>query len=277
MPSFTTRLARGWDRALEHLPLAAVPLVTALMATEKIQRIATFQGGHFGLRLGLPVSVVNVWQFVSVPNESVSIGVPLPEALPLVLVALPIGIVVQAALSAGYFGGLASALETGSFEFGASVRRHFVPFLVYTLVPMVVVAPAAVLGLADSRLLFPVILLLVVAFIVAAYLFYATPYLVVLRETDIVSALRTSYDLATEGGPYFRYAAGYAGFVLAVSAVATAVVVNLGLVGVAVGVVAGAPIGLACNAATMRFVADIDPESPTLGDWNEGPAAGAEP
>lgn len=252
-------------------------MLTAVLATDNIERVATFDGGHFGLKLGLPVSVVNIWQFVSLPNQSVGLGLPLPEALPLVLVVLPLLIVVQAVLSAGYFGSLATALETGSYEFGASVREHFWPFLAYTAIPIAVVAPIAVLGLASGRLAIPLILTLVVAFLVAAYLFYATPYLVVLHGDDILSALRSSYGLAVEGGAYFRFAAGYAGFVLAVSVVATAVVVNLGLIGVALGVVAGAPVGLACNATTMRFVADIDPESPSLGDWEDGPAAGAEP
>lgn len=270
MPPFTTRLADGWRWGLDHLPLALVPLVSAALATEKIQRIATFRGGHVGLRLGLPAGIVDIWQFVSVPNESVSVGLPLPEALPLVLVLLPVAVVVQAALAAGYFGSLAAALESGTYAFAPNVRRHFGPFLVYTLVPLLVVAPLAFLGVADARAVPPVLVVLVPAFIVAGYLFYATPYLVVLRGTDIVSAFRASYGLAVAGGPYFRYAAGYAGFVLAVSLVATAVVVNLGLLGVAVGVVAGAPVGLACNAATMRFVADIDPGSPSLGDWNDG-------
>lgn len=262
---------------MEFLPLAAVPMVTAIMATEKIERVVTFDGAHIGPRLGLPVGVVNIWQFVSLPNESVSVGLPLPEALPLVAVILPLAVVVQAALSAGYFGSLATALESGTFEFGAGLRRHFVPFLVYTIVPIALVAPVAVLGLASGRSVLPVILLLIVGFIVAAYLFYATPYLIVLRDTDLLSALEASYDLATAGGPYFRYAAGYAGFVLALSIVATAVVVNLGLLGVAVGVVAGAPVGLACNAATMRFVADIDPESPSLGEWAGERADSPEP
>jgi hypothetical protein len=266
VPSFTARLADGWERGLEFLPLAIVPAVTTLLATDNIERVATFDGWHFGLKLGLPVTVVNLWQFVSLPNQAVGVGLPLPEALPLVLVVLPLGIVVQAALSAGYFGSIATALERGSFEFVESIRRHFVAFLVYTVIPVAVVAPVVILGLANSRLVLPIVLLLVVAFLVASYLFYAAPYLVVLRDTDIVSALRASYSLATEGGPYLRYAAAYAGFVLALSAVATAVVVNLGLIGVAVGVVASAPVGLACNAATMRFVADIDPESPSLGE-----------
>lgn len=271
MPPFTTRLAEGWRWGLEHLPLALVPLVTALLATEKVQRIAGFRGRHLELRLGLPAGVVDLWQFVGVPNEPVGVGVPVPEALPLLVVVLPVAVIVQAALAAGYFGSLAAALESDTYDFAANVRRYFVPFLGYTVIPIVVVAPIAVLGLAGGRLLEPLVLLLVPVFIVAAYLFYATPYLVVLRGDGLVSALEESYRMAMDGGPYLRYAAGYAGFVLAVSLIATAVVVNLGLFGVAVGALAGAPVGLACNAATMRFIADIDPESPTLGERADGP------
>lgn len=277
MPPFTTRLADGWQRGLEFLPLALVPLLTAVFATEKVQRVAAFHGRHFGLRLGLPAGVVDLWQFVSVPNESVGVGVPLPEALPLLVVMLPVAIVVRAGLAAGYFGSLETALETGRYDFAASVRGHFAPFLAYTLIPMVVVIPLGLIGVGGNRQLVPIVLLLVPAFVVAGYLFYATPYLVVLRGADIWTALRASYQLAVDGGPYLRYAVGYAGFVLGVSLVATAVVVNLGLLGVAIGVVAGAPVGLACNAATMRFVADIDPRSPSLGDWDDDPIGGGQP
>ncbi|MDZ7702567.1 MAG: hypothetical protein U5J98_11195 [Halobacteriales archaeon] len=275
MPPFTTRLAEGWDRALDHLALALVPVATALLATDKIGAIASFRGGHVGLRLGLPVGIVDLWQFVSLPNSSMTIGLPLPEALPLAVVVVPLGILLQAALSAGYFGSLESALRTGEFEFIVEVRRSFWPFLLYTVVPMVVALPLALLGLADSRGLLPLLVVLVPVFLIAAYLFYATPYLIVLRDLDLLPAARRSYALASEGGPYLRFAGGYAGFVLAVSLVTTAVVVNLGLAGVAIGVVALAPVGLAANATAMRFVADLDDRSPSLGGWPDGPADGA--
>ena len=196
-------------------------------------------------------------------------GLPLPEALPLLVVAVPVGVVLRAALAAGYFGSLAGALERGRYGFVGHVRRHFVPFLGFTVLPMLVLLPLALLGVANHAFLLPAMLLLVPAFIVAAYLFYATPYLIALRDAGLRMALEDSYRMAVAGGPYWRYALGYAGFVLAVSAVATAVVVNLGLLGVAVGAVAAAPVGLAANAATMRFVADVDPASPSLGDWDD--------
>lgn len=255
-----------------------MPAVTAVMATDKIEAIASFRGGHVGLRLGLPVGIVDLWQFVSVPNETASVGLPLPEALPLAAVVVPIAIVLQAALAAGYFGSLEAALRTGEFAFVAELRDSFRPFLLYTLIPLAVTLPLAALGLANSRALVPVMLVLIPAFLVAAYVFYATPYLVVLRDEGLLASARRSYGLAVGGGPYLRYAAGYAGFVLALSLVTTAVVVNLGLVGVAVGVVALAPVGLAANAATMRFVADIDDGSPTLGEWPDEPGSnGSEP
>lgn len=60
MPPFLTRLADGWARGSDHLALALVPLLTSLLATEKIGRIAAFDGRHLGLRLGLPVGVVDL-------------------------------------------------------------------------------------------------------------------------------------------------------------------------------------------------------------------------
>lgn len=277
MPPFTARLSEGFDRAVAHLPLALVPLVTALLATDKIRKVALFDGRHFGLRLGLPVGVVDMWQFVSVPNETAGVGLPLPESLPLAAVLIPLGIVVQAALASAYFGSLREALEIDTFDFVANLRRYFGPFLVYTVLPMLVVLPLALLELSGRRLYLPLLVLLVPAFLVAAYLFYATPYLIVLRDVGLLPAARRSFALAVAGGAYFRFAAGYVGFVLGLSLLATAVVVNLGLFGVAIGALGLAPVGLAANATAMRFVADIDPGSPSLGEWDGQSARPGEP
>lgn len=272
MPPFTTRLQEGWLQAMEHLPLALVPLVTALLATDNVQQVASFRGAHFGFKFGLPLGVIDIWQFVNVPDQSVSVGFPLPEALPLLVVALPLGIVVQAGLSAGYFGSLAAALETGEYAFVQAVRHYFVPFFLYTLIPVLVIAPLGLTAFAAGRAGPVLLLVLLPVFLIAAYLFYATPYLIVLRDIGLVDALKHSYELAVAGGPYFRFAIGYALFVLGVSIGATAIVVNLGLIGVLLGAVLGAPIGLTANAMTMRFVADLDDASPDLGTWDDSTA-----
>lgn len=271
MPGIQARLADGWDRALEHPPLWSVPAVTALLATDKIGRILAFEGGHVGVRLALPVDVVDLWAFVSVPADGASLWLSMPTGSPVALVAVPVAVVVRAALGAGYFGSIREAAETGEYDFVANARRHFAPFLLYAFLPVLALLPLVVVveGRGTQAVL-PFVVLLLPLVLVLSYLFYATPYLVVLRETDLVTAARASYGFAVDGGPYARYAAGFAGFVLAASLVLTAVVVNLGAVGIVLGIGLGAPLGLACNAATMRFVADIDPRSPSLGQGAAG-------
>ncbi|WP_254545525.1 hypothetical protein [Halomarina pelagica] len=266
MLSFVDRLAAGWEDARAHLPLALVPLLTALLHTDKIAAVLAADGTHFGVRLGLPATVVDLWGFVSVPNEGVNVDLGGPVGFPLALIVLPLALAIRAGLAAGYFGSVRDALATGSYDFAANARRYFVPFLVYTFVPVLLLLPLVLLGLSGARgVLLPLVVVLVPVVAVVTYLFYATPYILVLRETDLVSAARASYALALAGGPYLYFAVGFAAFVLLVSAVATAVVVNLGAVGVALGAIVAAPVGLAANATAMRFVADVDPESPPFG------------
>ncbi|WP_129115726.1 hypothetical protein [Halegenticoccus tardaugens] len=271
MPPFATRLADGWNAAQSNLPLALVPLVTALLDTNKVGKVLANGGMHFGLQFGLPAGVVDLWQFVSVPNGGATVdpgvgGVGTGVGLLL----LPIALAVQAALSAGYFGSVRDALRAGSYDFSSNARRYFLPFLLYALVPVLLSLPLAFVATTGaSRSFFVLFLVLILAIPVVTYLFYATPYLVVLRETDLLSAARGSYALAIAGGPYLTFALNFAAFVLASSLLATAVVVNLGAAGVVLGALAAAPVGLAANAMTMRFVADVDPRSPPLGTWGD--------
>jgi len=267
MPDFTTRLSAGLECAADHLALALVPVLFALLDTNKILAITSFDGGHVGFRIGIPFSVVTVWQFVSVPQSGVNVepGVPI-EALPLAVVTVPALLVVQAAVAAGYFGSLRNALAGAPYDFLGHARRYFLPFLVLTLVPFLFVLPLALGVFGIGRLtgsLGTAALALVVP---------AAVLLLVLRDTELLDAARGSYSLAIAGGPYLAYAAGYAVFVLLVSPVATAVVVNLPLVGVPLGVLAGGFVGLGVNLATMRFLADVDPVVPADLGRGEDPA-----
>jgi hypothetical protein len=271
MPNVSERLTDGWQRALDTLPLALVPLLFALADVDELRTVVAFEGFHVGFRLGLPVSVVSLWQFVSLPQSGVNVdaGVPL-AALPVAVVSVPVLLVAQAALAAGYFGSIADSLRTGEYRFRENAVEHFRPFLVLTVLPVLVLLPFA-LGLfglgaaAGHSAVAPVLLVGVPAFVFVTYLFFATPYLVVLRETTVLDAARGSYALAVAGGPYLAYAAGVACFVLLVSPVTTVLVVGIPVVGLPVGLAVGSVVGLAVNTATMRVVADVDDNSPALG------------
>jgi hypothetical protein len=280
MPAFTTRLADGWQRALGMLPLALVPLAFALTDVGKIRSVVAFDGVHVGFRLGLPVSVVTPWQFVSVPQTGVNVdpGVPL-DALPVAAVTVPLFLVVQAALTAGYFGAIADHLATGEYRFVDNAVTYFGPFLVLTALPVLLLLPFALglfgLGVAGGGMgaLLPFVVLSVPVVVAVAYLFFVTPYLVVLRETGLVDAARGSYALAVSGGPYLAYAAGVAGFVILFSPLATVLVVSVPLVGLPVVFLGGSVLGLALNVTTMRFVSDVDEAVPPLGDWPDDHSA----
>ncbi|WP_276273139.1 hypothetical protein [Haloarcula litorea] len=271
MPSLTTRLVDGFERVGDVLALAFVPVVTALLQTDKVRAVLAFDGVHVGFSLGSPIGVVDVWTFVDPPSRgaTVSAGVPVGES-PLSLALVPVALAVNAALAAGYFGSIGQSLVAGSYDFAANVREHFRPFLVLNVVPALLFLPFAVLGIgAGPWALAPVVVLLIPVSVAAAYLFAATPYLVVLRGVGVVDAARASYGFATDGGPYLRYVVGFALVVLAASPVASVVVVSVPIVGLVVGLGAAAVAGLAANVATMRFVADLDPESPAVGPWPE--------
>lgn len=274
MPTFTARLADGWKKAGDHISLILVPILLAVMQTDSIRQVLTYDGAHIGIKFGVPASVVTIWQFVSLPGSGVTANVGLPLSAPFAVVVIPGVLVLRAGLSAGYFGTIAAELLGRHEGFAMSVLAYFVPFLVITALPYVILVPLALglLGfgsLGEGGAIVGAVFFLIPAFVAAGYLFWATPYLVVLRRTGFLTAARGSYQLAVDGGPYLSYTVGYLGLVLLVSAVATAVVVNVSAVGLLIGIVGGGFLGLVLNITTMRFVADIDPQCPTAGEWPE--------
>lgn len=276
MPKFTTRLSDGWERALQNLPLAGVPIFFALVDTNKLLTVLRFEGGHIGFKFGLPVSVVTVWEFVSLPNSGVSVNTGLPvEALPVAILTVPVLLLVQAVLTAGYFGSIRNTLYGEPYEFVPNCRRYVVPFVIITSVPTLLLLPLAA-GVIGSATLsggfggtsLVILLLGSVVFVILGYLFYPVPYVVVLQQTGVVAAARRSYALATQSGPYFAYTAGFVLFVLSVSPIFTVLVVNIPVIGLPIGIVGGGILGLAVNIMTMRFVSDIDFDGTNPLSWN---------
>ncbi|MFC6873501.1 hypothetical protein [Halobellus marinus] len=237
--------------------------------TNKLLAILRFDGGHIGFKFGLPVSVITVWQFVSVPNSGVNVNTGLPiEFLPVAIVTVPALLVVQAVLTAGYFGSIRNSLYGELYAFVLNCKRHFIPFLIITSLPTLLLLPLAAGIIGTSAVTggfggttFVILLVALVGFVILGYLFYPVPYLIVLHQTGVVDAAQRSYALATQGGPYVSYTAGFALFVLGISPIATALVLNIPVIGLALGIIGGGILGLAANIMTMRFIADIASKS----------------
>ena len=111
----------------------------------------------------------------------------------------------------------------------------------------------------------PLLVVFAVGFLVLAYLFFATPYLVVVAELTLASALRRSVELATGDGRVLGFFLGYVLVSAILSVPISMLAFSSGLVGVAAAVVASTPAALLLNVATLLFVRDLvaEPASPT--------------
>lgn len=260
------RLVEGWRRGRAHLWLALVPLFTGLLAFEKIQRVVSFRGSHVSVRTTLPAGILDVWSFVGTPGGT-TVGATLPTSATGLLVAVVL-VVVRAALSAGYFGSIADLVTGETVDFEANVGHYFLRFLTYeiaaTVVTLLLFAPLLAVVGAGGRGGAALLLVAIPVVLVLSYLFYATPYVMVLRDTGLLDAAGVAYGLAVEGGAFFRYSAGFALVVLVASPLSSVVVVTLSSLGVLVGLAAGAVAGLVGNVATTLMVADVDPEAPPV-------------
>lgn len=276
-------LRDGWRQAIGSLAaLAVVPAVTALLSVGNVLRVVGAEVDfHAGIQFGLPAPIVDVWAFVSLPNPAIDLVGP-SSGLVAPFGVAAVAVVVQGVLAAGYLGSVREGLATGSYDFLANVRRYLVPILAYTAIPgllgvaLLAASSGAITATEVGGTLAPVVVLLAVIALPVGYLVFATPYLVVLRDCGLVEALRASVGHALSSGAYLRYAIGYALVVGGLSVPTTLLVVNARLVGVLVGTVAAAPIGLAATVATTRFLADLDDAAADVGLASGGnqPAGG---
>lgn len=255
VPSIVTRLGGAVD-ALGDRGLwgyAAVPMLTTLLRFDKVRAVLTADGLNFGLNFGLPLPVSSGWKFVSTSfGGGAQVSGPATATVAGVFV---VGVLLQGLLMAGYLGGLWASFRGVDQSFVASVRRYLLPFVGFGLLLTALVLPPILVTLAGAPI-GPVVVLWLVVTLVVSYLTYGAPYLVVVEDVGLLTALARSLSLATTG-PYARFAAGYVAVVVGVSLPATAVVANTGVLGVVLATVLLAPVGLVFDAATLRFVADV--------------------
>jgi hypothetical protein len=257
MVEFAARLSEGWKFVEDHTTLAVVPFLSTFLGVSEMVRVLSFRGSHVGITFPFPAALVDLWTFVSVPNTG---GIDGGAAFVVVATVLPI----KAGLVAGYLGSIAEEFEVGRHDFSTNVTRYFLPMLGYvavvllfgsgSILPVLFAGPPGAGGVAI--VLFALVLLV-------SYLFYATPYLVVLRDDGLVEAIRGSYAYAIKGEEYAAFGITYLLTATVLSTVGTTLTVNFGAVGILLGAVLAAPVGLAFNAAVMSFVRHLEEERAT--------------
>jgi hypothetical protein len=246
--TFVDRLDDAWVRIRQHLELALVPVFVGLLAFENVRRMADPDGFTIGVTFRFPAPIVDLWTFVHVPARTTGGLYVSPEVQ-----FLPVLLLVEGVLAAGYLGSVEAALRTGSYDFIESIRRYGVRILVFTALWQLGVLLGGFLAVITPIFFFVGIVL----FLWLSYRLYATPFLIVIRDLSLGEALGRSWRYGRDGGDYFSFGLGYLATVAAISIPTTLFVTLTGLVGVLVGIVVGAVLGLTLTAATMTFVREF--------------------
>lgn len=245
-----------FERTFAHLsrllPLAVVPLVTALLNADDLLAAARTSG--ISVRASFPVYRYDLWSFVESPTgDGLAVSLPFGtlESLPLLVPLLGAYVVVSGALSAGYFGSIAEGITTGRFDFAAAVRRFGVRMIV---LEALVIAALAVVFL-PLLVVPPLFAVAVLAALVLAYLFFPTVYVLVLEDRGIESAARRARGLVARYQPlgFFLFVA----IVTAICSVPLSLLTHAGPVGALLAAGVAAPLGLAFNVATALKVAEM--------------------
>ena len=239
MPSLLARAARISGRVS---PYAVVPFVLSLAAVEKVLS-AGGPGFSMNVKFALPADVATLWTLVDPPARGVTLHTPVP------LVALPVFLVVEAALVAGFLGGLRDAYRGEAPDFAGAASDHWLSILGVRVAQFVVFVGLGGVMLAGG----PVGLLVALPlFVLLGYLIWGAPYLVVLRDSDALTALAESAAVARAGGDYLLFTVGYALAVAVGSVVLSPLVSTAGVVGVLVGsALVAYPALVAAAAATI--------------------------
>lgn len=255
MPSTTELLSGAVDRAGELLPLAVVPLVATLLHTGRLRELLAPSDRVFSVTFGFPRDVTTLWSFLNVHAEGIALT-PVGAAVtaPAFVGRMLAVATVAGLLAAGYLGTIDAVLDGERRDFLASVRAYAVPLL-----GLGYLEAAVVLGIAGAGLVAgPLILPLVVGAMGLAYLFYATPYLVVTADLSLGPALARSLNLAVSDGRYLGFFLAYVLVNAAASVPVSLLAFNYGPVGVALAAVVAAPVALVLNTATLLFVRSLD-------------------
>ncbi|MFD1513582.1 hypothetical protein [Halomarina rubra] len=255
MTSFRALVRDSWSRTESARWLVVVPFVWSFAQFHAVASVLGLQGFSVGVRFPTPAALPTMWTFARAPQPGVVVGTPPSMDAPSLVVAnLLFSTLVGGLLTAGFLGAL-HASTTGRKEgFGESVTRYGLRQTLFA--GCVALAGTAVF--AVTALVPPLFLLAFPGSIVAGYLFYATPFLVVTDDLTLGDAFGRSYHLALRGGGYFSFFLGYLGVGALCSIPITLVSVNLGVLGLLAGATLTAPLCLAFAAATLTALDEID-------------------
>ncbi|UHH26237.1 hypothetical protein [Halobacterium noricense] len=231
-------------------PYAVVPALLTLLAFDNVAATAASDGGlSVSVKFALPTAVPTLWTVFDPPTTGVSFVTPTR------LSALPVYLVVDAVLTAGYLGGIHDAAHDVQPDFVENVATYALPVLGVRVVEFLTVGLFSFLLVAGGNILLAFVAFPLVLF--AGYLLWGAPFLVVARDRGVVDALVESVALALDGGHYLYFSVLFAVGVAVVSLFVSPVLAAGGFGAIVVMAAVIAYPALVASAAALLVVDEV--------------------
>jgi hypothetical protein len=231
---------------------AVVPFVLTLLAFDNVAQTAAASGFQVSLKFALPTAVPTLWTVFDPPASGINFVTPTSLSL------LPVYLLVDAVLTAGYLGGIHDAANGSQTDFVDSAVSYVAPVLGVRIVEFVVVGTFALLaisgGFATALLAFPVLL-------VAGYVLWGAPFLVVARDQSALDAIAWNVRIALDSSDYLSFSIGFAVVTAVVSVFVSLLLSGGNVVTVVVMAAVIAYPGLVASAAAMHVVDEAAAQS----------------
>lgn len=249
------------DRSKRLAVLAVVPFLTSLLRWRDVEAVASDSSTVYSVTFGTPHPFLDLWTFVNAPTPETGDAVgtadfPLLVAagFGLLFVASLVGfVVVSGLLLAGYLGSIDEGGDGGEFDFLGNVISYGRSLVGYQALSLGVVV-GLVLAAGAVPAMAPLVF---VAVFVLAYLFYLTPYLVVVRDRGLVVALRESFGIVTSR---LEPVVAFVGFTVCVAVASVPVswiAYEFGFPGVVAAAAVTAPVGFFATVFFLEFAGEL--------------------
>ncbi|MFB6269894.1 MAG: hypothetical protein ABEH83_08130 [Halobacterium sp.] len=226
-------------------PYAAVPFALSLLAVDNVVQTASTSGLELSVKFALPTAVPTLWTVFDPPSSGVSFVTPTSLSL------LPVYLLVDAVLTAGYLGGIYDAAHDAVPDFGDNAATYAVPVLVVRVVEFLLVGALALLAVDGGA---SAAIILVPFVFVVGYLIWGAPFLVVARDADPVEAIAWSASLATSDSQYVTFSVAFAVATAVASLFVSPLLAEGGYVVVFVLAALAAYPALVASAAAMHVI-----------------------
>jgi len=225
MSDTPSRFERAIEITRDSVALAVVPVAATLLSGSKIARTLSAGPGG-GVTFPLPTGLPTLWTYVSVPSVTGPGSAGGPLSLVAFIPLFVVGLLITAALEAGFLGSLSRRIDGGAFALVEGVKRFTLRMvgvnllraaIVFAVFPLVVVPPLAIVVVLGLM-----------------YLVYGLPFEVVVHDVDFRTALETTVSHALDGGPYATFGIAHLVAGAVASLFLTSLVRNGGVLGIVI-------------------------------------------